>query len=241
MMKDKSVRLQKYMAMSGVASRRASEDLIKEGKVQVNGRVVTEMGVIVVPGKDKVKVDGVNIRPESNKVYIVLNKPVGIVTSVKDEKGRAVVTDLIEEVDERIYPVGRLDADTSGLILLTNDGELAYKLTHPSKMVYKRYIAIVEGVPNKGELERLRKGIRLEGRMTAPAKVKILKNFDEDSILDIQIHEGRNRQVKKMCEKINHPVKKLKRISFGEIELGGLEPGNWRYLNDEELDYIKSL
>ena len=240
-MKDKPIRLQKIMAMSGVASRRASEELIKEGKVSVNGNVVTEMGITIIPGKDKVKVDGMNIKPESNKVYVILNKPVGIVTSAKDEKGRTVVTDLIEEVEERIYPVGRLDADTSGLVLLTNDGDLAFKLTHPSKMVYKRYIAIVEGLPNKAELERLRNGIKLEGRMTAPAKVKVLKNFGADSILDIQIHEGRNRQVKKMCETINHPVKKLKRISFGEIELGGLESGNWRYLNDEELDYIKSL
>lgn len=240
-MDDNGIRLQKYMAISGVASRRASEKLIEEGKVEVNGKVVTEMGYKITPGKDKVKVNGKIIRPEKEDVYVILNKPVGIVTSVKDEKGRVVVTDLIDEVSERIYPVGRLDADTSGIILLTNDGELAYKLTHPSKMVYKRYIAIVEGVPNKAELEKFRKGFKLEGKMTAPARVKILKNFGEDSILDIQLYEGRNRQVKKMCEAINHPVKKLKRISFGKLELGGLEPGQWRHLDQEEMDYIKSL
>lgn len=238
---DERVRLQKYMAMSGVASRRASEELIKAGKVEVNGKTVTEMGITVVVGKDRVKVDGKMIKPEKNNVYIILNKPVGIVTSVKDEKGRTVVTDLIEEIQERIYPVGRLDADTSGLILLTNDGQLAYKLTHPSQKVYKRYIAIVEGVPNKAALERLRNGVKLDGKMTAPAKVKILKNFGEDSILDIQIYEGRNRQVKRVCEIVGHNVKKLKRISFGEIELGGLDSGNWRYLNDEEMEYINSL
>lgn len=235
------VRLQKYMAMSGVASRRASEELIKAGKVEVNGKVVTEMGVIIVVGKDKVKVDGENIEPEKDNVYIVLNKPVGIITSVKDEKGRTVVTDLVKEVQERIYPVGRLDTDTSGLVLLTNDGQLAFKLTHPSRKVYKKYIAIVEGVPNKAALERMRNGVKLDGKMTAPAKVKMLKNFGEDSILEIQIYEGRNRQVKRVCEIVGHPVKKLKRISLGEIELGGLDLGNWRYLNDEEMDYIKSI
>jgi pseudouridine synthase len=171
----------------------------------------------------------------------MLNKPVGIVTSLKDEKGRTVVTDLIEGVDERIYPVGRLDSDTSGLLLLTNDGELAFKLTHPSKRIFKKYIAIVEGLPNKGELERLRNGIKIDGRVTSKAKVKVLKNFGEDSILEIEIFEGRNRQVKKMCEAVNHPVKKLKRVAFGELQLGGLESGNWRYLNDEELAFIRSL
>ncbi|MDY0255760.1 pseudouridine synthase [Gudongella oleilytica] len=235
------MRLQKYMALCGVASRRASEELIKNGQVQVNGKVVLEMGTVIDPDKDRVSVDGKTVKPEKRKVYIMLNKPVGIVTSLKDEKGRTVVTDLIEGVDERIYPVGRLDSDTSGLLLLTNDGELAFKLTHPSKRIFKKYIAIVEGLPNKGELERLRNGIKIDGRVTSKAKVKVLKNFGEDSILEIEIFEGRNRQVKKMCEAVNHPVKKLKRVAFGELQLGGLESGNWRYLNDEELAFIRSL
>lgn len=240
-MEKEGIRLQKYLALCGVASRRASEELIKNGQVQVNGKVVIEMGTVIDPSKDHISVDGKSVKPEKNKVYIMLNKPVGVVTSLKDEKGRTVVTDLIEGVDERIYPVGRLDSDTSGLLLLTNDGELAYNLTHPSKKIFKKYIAIVLGLPNKGELERLRNGIRIDGRMTSKAKVKVLKNFGEDSILEIEIFEGRNRQVKKMCEAVDHPVKKLKRIAFGNLELGGLESGNWRHLNAEEMKFIKSL
>ncbi len=235
------MRLQKYMALSGVASRRKSEEMIKEGRVKVNNRVITELGTIIDPEVDKIIVDDKNIRLETNKVYIMLNKPVGYVSSLKDEKGRRVVTDLIEGVRERIYPVGRLDADTTGLLLLSNDGDLAYKLTHPSNKVDKKYIAIVEGVPNKKELDTLRNGVFIDGKKTHPAKVKISKRYDTDSILDIVIHEGRNRQVKKMCEAVGHPVKKLKRVSIGEIELGGLDIGNWRFLNDEEIEYLMSL
>lgn len=235
------MRLQKYMALSGVASRRKSEEMIVEGRVKVNNKIITELGTIIDPKKDKVLVDGKKIKLESNKVYIMLNKPVGYVSTLKDEKGRKIVTDLIEGVRERIYPVGRLDADTTGLLLLTNDGDLANKLTHPSKKIQKRYIAIVEGVPNKAELDKMRKGIYIDGKKTAPAKVKIAKKYEDESILDIEIHEGRNRQVKKMCESINHPIKKLKRVSIGELELGGLLIGNWRFLNEEEMTYLKSL
>ena len=235
------MRLQKYMAVCGVASRRKSEEIIKEGRVKVNNKVVIEMGIKVDPKKDIVKVDDEVIREEKNMVYIMLNKPIGYVTTLKDEKGRKTVIDLIEDVEERIFPVGRLDADTTGLLLLTNDGDLTYKLTHPSNEVVKRYIAIVEGVPNRMELERFRNGIMLEGRRTAKASIKIAKNYEDESILDISIHEGRNRQIKKMCELINHPVKKLKRVGLGELELGGLNVGNWRYLNKEEMDYLSKL
>lgn len=193
------------------------------------------------PTKDVVEVDGKTIRLETNKIYIMVNKPVGYVTTLKDEKDRKVVTDLIEGVRERIYPVGRLDIDTTGLLILTNDGDLTFKLTHPSNEVFKRYIAIVEGVPTKYELDRFRNGLVIDGRKTSKANIKVAKRYDDESILDISIYEGRNRQVKKMCEKINHPVKKLKRISIGEIELGGLDIGNWRYLNQEEIDYLKLL
>lgn len=235
------MRLQKFMAKCGVASRRKSEELISQGLVKVNDKVTRELGTKIDPSKDIVKVEDKRIRLESNKVYIMLNKPIGYVTTLKDEKDRKVVTDLIQEVDERIYPVGRLDIDTTGLLLLTNDGDITYKLTHPSKEIPKRYIAIVEGVPNRGELEKFRKGLFIDGKGTAPADIKIAKRFDDESILDISIHEGRNRQVKKMCEAINHPVKKLKRISMGKLELGGLDIGNWRYLNQEEIEYLKSL
>jgi len=235
------MRLQKYMALSGVASRRKSEQMIQNGEVKVNNIIVTELGTIIEPEKDRVIVNDKRIKLEVNKVYIMLNKPVGYVSTLKDEKDRKIVTDLIEDVPERIYPVGRLDADTTGLILLTNDGDLAFKLTHPSKKIPKKYIAIVEGVPNKVELDKMRNGVYIDGKKTAPADVKIAKKYDEDSILEIEIHEGRNRQVKKMCEAVNHPVKKLKRVSIGDIELGGLNIGNWRFLNDEELNYLKSL
>lgn len=235
------MRLQKYMALCGVASRRKSEEIILEGRVRVNNKVVDELGTRINPDKDIVTVDDKKIRMESKKVYIMLNKPIGYVTTTKDEKNRKIVTELIEDVRERIYPVGRLDADTTGLLLLTNDGDIAYKLTHPSNNIMKRYIAIVEGVPNKLELEKFRKGIMIEGRRTAPAKIKIAKRYDTDSILDIEINEGRNRQIKKMCDAINHPVKKLKRVAIGEIQLGGLEIGYWRFLDDEEIKYLKSL
>lgn len=235
------MRLQKYMAQCGVASRRKSEELISQGFVEVNNKIVTKLGTTVNPKKDIVKVKGKKIKLEKDNVYIILNKPIGVVTSVKDEKGRTVVVDLIEDVKERIYPVGRLDIDTTGLVLLTNDGDIAYKITHPKNQIPKKYIAIVEGVPNKIELERFRNGIKIDGKKTAKASVKIVKNYEEDSILEITITEGRNRQIKKMCEAINHPVKKLKRISMGEIELRGLDIGNWRYLNDEEIEYLNSL
>lgn len=235
------MRLQKYMALCGVASRRKAEELILEGVVKVNNKVVQELGLTVDPDKDIIKVNDKRIVAEGRKVYIMLNKPVGFVTTLKDEKDRRIVTDLIEGVKERIYPVGRLDADTTGLLILTNDGDLAYKLTHPSNEVMKRYIAIVEGVPNKWELEKFRSGLIIDGKPTAEAFIKIAKRYEDESVLDIAIHEGRNRQVKKMCESINHPVKKLKRIAIGNLELGGLNLGNWRYLEESEVEYLKKL
>lgn len=235
------MRLQKYMAVCGVASRRTAELMIKEGRVQLNGRIVDKMGVIVDPKKDIVKVDNKTIRRESKKIYIMLNKPIGYVTTLKDEKGRKIITDLIDGVEERIFPVGRLDADTTGLLLLTNDGDLAYRLTHPSYEVSKRYIAIVEGVPNRLELERFRNGLMIDRKKTSKASIKIAKRYEHESILEIEIHEGRNRQVKNMCEMINHPVKKLKRIAIGDLEIGGLEIGNWRYLEEDEVNYLKKL
>lgn len=235
------MRIQKFMAKCGVASRRKSEELIRQGLVEVNGQVITEPGLKIDPDKDLVKVNNKKIKLESKKVYIMLNKPLGYVTSLKDEKNRRGVTDLIDGVRERIYPVGRLDIDTTGLLLLTNDGDLTYRLTHPSNEVVKRYIAVVEGVPNKRELESFRQGLLIDGKKTAKAYIKILRSFEDESILDIRIHEGRNRQVRKMCEAINHPVKKLKRVAIGELELGDLHVGNWRFLTEEEIAYLKSL
>lgn len=235
------MRLQKYIALCGVTSRRKAEQLILEGKVKVNDKIIRELGTIIDVDKDKVKVNNKLIKPENNKVYIMLNKPIGYVTTLKDEKNRKIVTDLIEDVNERIYPVGRLDADTTGLLLLTNDGDITYKLTHPSNKIPKKYIAIVEGVPNKYELEKFRNGLKIDGRYTSKAKIKIVKTYDNESVLEITIHEGRNRQVKKMCEEINHPVKKLKRVAIGELELGDLALGQWRYLTNDEIEYLKNL
>lgn len=235
------MRLQKYIAHCGIASRRKAEELIVNGKVKVNNQIILELGVKIDPDKDNVKVNDKSIRRERKKIYIMLNKPVGFVTTMKDEKDRRIVTDLIEDVQERIYPVGRLDVDTTGLLILTNDGDLTYKLTHPRNEVIKRYIAIVEGVPNRWELEKFRQGLMIDGRITSKASIEIVKRYEDESILDISIHEGRNRQVKKMCESINHPVKKLKRIGIGGLELGGLNLGNWRYLEDEEVKHLKGL
>lgn len=235
------MRLQKYMALAGVASRRKSEQIILEGHVKVNNKIVTKLGSKVDQYKDKVTVYDKPIKIQKEKIYIMLNKPMGYVSTVKDEKGRKKVVDLIDGVDERIYPVGRLDADTTGLLLLTNDGSLTYKITHPSNNVIKKYIAIVDGVPNKVELMKLRQGLFIDGRKTSKAEIKILKRFDEDSIIEVQIMEGRNRQVKKMFEAVNHPVKKLKRIAIGDLELGNLDIGNYRFLSDDEINYLKGL
>lgn len=235
------MRLQKYMAQCGIASRRKSETLIEEGLVKINNKTVTEQGLKIDINKDVVMVNNKIIKIEENKVYIILNKPLGYVTTVSDEKGRKTVTELIEGVKERIYPVGRLDMDTSGLIILTNDGKITNKITHPKNKVMKKYIAIVEGTPNKDELTRFRSGLVIDGKKTSLAKIKILKNYEVESILEIEINEGRNRQIRKMCQMINHPIKKLKRISIGEIQLGGLQVGEWRYLDNEEMEYIQSL
>lgn len=235
------MRLQKYMAQCGVASRRKSEKMIEDGLVKLNNKIVTEQGINIDVNKDIVMVNEKIIKSEENKIYIILNKPLGYVTTMDDEKDRKIVTDLIEGVNERIYPIGRLDMDTSGLLLLTNDGKITNKITHPRNEVVKRYIAIVEGTPNKQELTRFRNGVIIDGKKTSRAKMKIIKNYETESILEIEINEGRNRQIRKMCEAINHPIKKLKRISIGEIQLGGLEVGEWRYLDHEEMEYIKSL
>ncbi|MEY8303093.1 pseudouridine synthase [Anaerosalibacter bizertensis] len=235
------MRLQKYMALCGIASRRKSEEIILEGRVKVNGKVINELGVKIEPGRDIVIVDGKNIKMEEKKVYIMLNKPIGYVTTVKDEFNRNKVIDLIDGVEERIYPVGRLDYDTSGLLLLTNDGEMTYKLTHPSNEVKKTYIGKVRGVPTEAELEKFRNGLKIDNYITAKAEIKILKKSKDSSLLVMEIHEGRNRQIRKMCAAINHPIIKLKRVAVGKLKLGDLKLGDWRYLKNKEVEYLKKL
>lgn len=228
------------MAHCGAASRRKCEEFIKQGLVRVNDKVVTELGTKVDPNVDRVYLDGKRLTLEGKKVYMILNKPIGVVTSASDEKDRPTVTDLVPD-DYRVYPVGRLDIDTTGLVFLTNDGQLANIMMHPRYKIGKNYIVTVEGTPNARELSLLREGLDIRDLKTSPANVKILKSFKQDSILEIEIFEGQNHQVKRMFDYIGHKVKKLKRISMGEIQLLDLEPGNYRYLNEKEVKYLKGL
>jgi len=229
-------RLQKILAAAGVASRRKCEELILQGKVTVNDKVVKELGVKADPAVDVIAVSGKPIKRES-KIYIIFNKPKGVITSVSDDKGRSVVTDYLKDIQERLYPVGRLDYDSEGLLLLTNDGDLAHKLTHPRHHVPKTYHATVERVPHGKDLEKLQRGIKLEDGMTQPAEVEY-HDIDPEgkfATISITIREGRNRQVRRMFDAIHHPVTRLKRISFGGLYLNNLQRGKHRKLTAEEL------
>ncbi len=234
------IRLQKALADAGIASRRAGEKLIASGRVKVNGQVVTTLGSKVDPVTDVVEVDGKPIDSLVRKRYLMLNKPAGYVTTVSDPEGRRTVLDLLKEVKERVYPVGRLDYDTEGLLLLTNDGPLTFALTHPSKGVEKRYLAVVEGIPDQEVLERVSAGLVLSDGPTAPARVRLLRVKGGQALLEIAIHEGRNRQVRRMCEAIGYPVLHLSRTHFGGLSLGSLPSGRYRELSEEEIDILRS-
>jgi len=229
-------RLQKVLAQAGVASRRKCEELILAGKVEVNDQVVTTLGVKVDPATDVIKVNGKPIKAEK-KIYVMLHKPKGVITSVSDPRGRRVVTDYLKGIEERVYPVGRLDYDTEGLLLLTNDGELANLLTHPKHHVPRTYLAYVKGVPHGDVLDKLRQGVMLEDGMTAPAEVEYhdVSPDNKQSVISITIYEGRNRQVRRMFEKVGYPVYRLKRIQFGTLFLHGLPRGKYRLLRPEEV------
>lgn len=234
-------RLQKVIAHAGIASRRKAEELILEGRVRVNGTVVKELGRKVTPS-DRVEVDGVQIESEE-PVYFLFYKPRGVISSVQDDKGRKIVTDFFETIKERIYPVGRLDYDTSGLLLLTNDGEFANLLMHPSNGVEKVYVAKTKGIPSKEKLSSLARGVMLEDGKTAPAKVKLMSadKQKDTAIIEISIHEGRNRQVRRMFEAIGHPVLKLKRERYGFLTLNGLRTGEIRELTHHEVKQLRVL
>ena len=232
-------RLQKYLAGAGIASRRASEKLIAEGRVEVNGRRVTEQGIKIDPDCDVVKVDGKPVRPEEKLVYLLLNKPAGYVTTVTDPQGRPTVMDLIQDVQVRVYPVGRLDYETEGLLLFTNDGELSFRMTHPKFKMLKTYIATVQGTLTEDRLRQLREGIMLEDGMTAPANVKILRRENHKTIVEIAIHEGRNRQVRRMFKAVKNPVLALKRVSIGPLDLKGVAVGEYRYLQEHEIKKLR--
>lgn len=234
-------RLQKVIAHAGVASRRKAEELILQGRVSVNGKPVTELGVKVQANKDKIEVDGVPIDKEE-PVYFLLYKPSGVISSVSDDRDRKVVTDYVQ-VEQRVFPVGRLDYETSGLILLTNDGEFANLLMHPRHTINKVYVAKVEGIPTKESLKRLEKGIMLEDGKTAPAQVKLMTadKKKNTAIVRLSIHEGRNRQVRRMFEAIGHGVQKLKREEYSFLTLKGMNPGDVRPLKPIEVKHLREL
>ena len=240
-------RLQKVLSQAGVASRRAAEKLIAEGRVTVNGQTIREMGVKADLAVDDIRVDGRRIKAAERHRYILLNKPAGYVTTRSDPQRRRTVMDLLGGVREYVYPVGRLDYDTEGLLLLTNDGDLAARLTHPRHGVERTYEAHVSGMPDEDAIERLRRGIPLDGRRTLPADVKLLNKGPAkagrhgEGVLLITIREGRNRQVRRMCEAVGHPVRKLKRIKFGPIGDRRLKPGEWRELTAAEIKVLTNL
>ena len=243
-------RLQKYMARCGIASRRKCEEIILDGKIKVNGTVITEVGTKINPEKDIVEYNNKIIKVEEKKVYIMLNKPEGYITSVKDEKGRKTVLDIVN-VEERIYPIGRLDYDSSGLLILTNDGSIYNNIIHPRVSIKKNYIVVCRGKFSENDIKRFKKGIDIGGYVTAEADIEIIseekrfnkkKNCDEIlSTVEISIHEGKNRQIRRMCSSLNHEVISLKRVSIGNIKLGYLKKGEWRPLTDRELNYIRGL
>ena len=236
---EESIRLQKFLANSGVASRRKCEELILDGKVSVNGQIVKELGTKVNPAVDKVEYCGNPVFSSNKFVYILLNKPIGYVTTAKDQFDRDSVLDLVK-VKERVVPVGRLDMYTSGALILTNDGDFVYKVTHPKHEITKTYTVTVRGIIENDAVEKLRNGVEIEDYKTRPAKVKILKTDEEKNIsrLEITIHEGKNRQVRKMCEAVGSKVVALHRSKIGDIGVKDLTLGTWRYLKDFEVKKI---
>ncbi|WP_273852221.1 pseudouridine synthase [Guptibacillus spartinae] len=233
-------RLQKVIAQAGVTSRRKAETLIEEGRVKVNGKVVTELGT-KVSERCKIEVNGIPVEREE-PVYFLFYKPTGVISSVEDDKGRKAVTDYFHEIEERVFPVGRLDYDTSGALLLTNDGDFANKLMHPSYHVDKVYVAKVKGLMNKETIQKLERGVQLEDGKTSKARARILSvdKQKEKSIVELTIHEGKNRQVRRMFETLGFPLQKLKRERYGFLELTGMNPGDYRELKPFEVKQLRN-
>lgn len=233
-------RIQKILAKAGITSRRKAEELILEGRVLVNGKMAT-LGMKADLERDYIKVDGKLVLKPEPKTYIVLNKPKGFLTTLEDPEGRPTIRELLKGVRYRVYPVGRLDFNSEGLLILTNDGELAYRLTHPSYNVPKTYLVKVKGLVEEKDLNKLRKGIMLEDGMTAPANIKRIRmpKTEKNSWLEVTIHEGKKRQVRRMFQRIRHPVLKLKRIRIDGISLGNLPPGQWHYLTPQEIQKLR--
>ena len=240
-MKENLVRLQKYMADNGIASRRKSEEMIEAGMVKVNGRVAS-IGDKVNPKTDKVVVKGRKITAgaKTKKYYIMLHKPRGYVTTMSDEMGRKCVAELVKDIPVRVYPVGRLDRDSEGLLLMTNDGDFANKVTHPSKHVYKVYRVTVRPSVNEEQLTKMSSGMVIDGKKTAPAEIRVVTREEGRCVLEVILREGRNRQIRKMCEQLNLEVPRLKRIAIGQVKLGGLKAGAWRELTKEEVHRLQA-
>jgi len=234
------VRLQKVIADAGIASRRKAEELIAAGRVTINGRIVRELGTRVDPEKDHVKVDGRHLKPAPPQTFIMLNKPKGVLSTLSDPEGRPTIQHLLHGVSLRVFPVGRLDYDTEGLLLLTNDGNMAQALLHPRYHVPKTYSAKVKGVLNDEEIQQLERGVQLEDGWTAPAMLKKAGKAETNSWMEITIHEGRKHQVKRMFEAVGHPVLRLERIRFGPLSLGHLLPGQFRFLTDREANALRA-
>ena len=234
-----SIKLQKFLASCSVASRRACERLIEDGRVEVNGSVAT-LGDRIEAERDVVTLDGEDLARDRD-VYVVLNKPKGVVTTVKDTHDRRTVLDLITGVDARIFPIGRLDIDVTGTLLLTNDGELTHRLSHPKFEIDKVYLAWVSGRVEAASIQQFRDGVPLEDGMTAPAKASILKRAENSTLIRLTIHEGRKRLVKRMCASVGHPVRDLRRVRIGTIGSNDLIPGEWRHLSQDEVNSLKRL
>ena len=239
-MKDNKIRLQKHLSACGIASRRKAEELIESGKVRVNGRIAT-LGDKVDPKRDKVTVRGKNVVAVTEKVYIMVNKPRGYVTTMSDEYDRKCVNDLVKDVGVKVFPVGRLDRDSEGLLLMTNDGELANSITHPSRHVNKTYRVTVGGTVTDEQIEKLTTGIMLDGRKTQPCDVFVVERKPDRTMINFIIHEGRNRQIRRMCEAVGLDVLRLKRLEIAGVKLGGLKLGAWRNLNERELVRLTNI
>ena len=233
------MRLQKFLANAGLCSRRAAEAIIRSGRVRVDGQVVTEMGFRVDPSTNVVSVDNVRIIQERPFIYLFLNKPRGILSTVHDPHGRTTVMDILGKIPERVYPVGRLDKDSEGLLLLTNDGTLTHRLLHPSHKISKTYHVTIKGKPSKTELDLLRRGVEVEKQMTLPCEIRVLGMSRRSTVLEIVLKEGRKRQIRMMLNTVGHEVIKLIRIKMGPLELGKLPSGKYRPLTDYEVESLK--
>jgi pseudouridine synthase len=233
------IRLNKFLAQAGVASRREADRMIADGEVRVDGRIVRELGTKVEEGRARVEVRGRPVAREERLVHIVLYKPRGVLVTFRDPEGRPTILGFLPKLRQRVFPVGRLDFDSEGLLFLTNDGDLALRLAHPRYETKKKYVAEVEGLPSPSALYRLETGVMLDGKRTAPAKAKLMAGNPGRSRLLIEVHEGRKHEVRRMCEAVGHPVRALKRVGFAGLTLGSLKPGQWRFLDAKEVRKLR--